>query len=1034
MGKWSTFSNQNQDQNYYKKRVVLELESSKTDFDGKITSFILFSLMWLNVRQSLYETFFFWAHLPAVAKRKLENGIRTAWTVAIFIVISLYWQWSGSLTFFSGIMSIVSHHLYFGHFMETYYQVMVATVVGSSFGTMVGYTSFNTQLQLALLFISLVIINRVTVWERISRVVATLTCFLGAFTLQSIVIDDDGNRRTGGELTMQVVVLLMFVPYTITAVCLLIPIPGLALVSGCRKSRRVLLNLRTIVANVLHSFHDIDSVDVLVTEADILIAETRPVVEYIATNSRYGANESLLIPAGDLPAFLKTFSAFATQSLDELSGMLAMMKLMPLNLTHLMFADRLRSGLTDFANEVDQILSLMEERLNLLDFYPSIYRRFCSFDHQEYSKLEQQRLTSLYQVSVEKINDICAKLLNEYREVRINYVFYKAVRAARSESAIVTLTANQESKFSDATIDISVELESTRFANEDYTNNSSGTSAVNSVLMSMKSVPEIEMHRTNTKQKGGLFRRHASAADRFSHPPPPARAAHVIRSLESHRVDIVKSYLESSHQTDEDIRSLIERETDHLSVKNISYRSAYMSRLFLLQSLVANSANVFTQKHTPVPIIRFLEGELEATFRYFVSFKDMKLDYAFLRSIVQPAKIAGAVTLTGLFITVPSLSTIRGPLWPGITICFIRQDMSASSFLTCYQRLEGTVLGCFFTIIVYTALQCPDVNFCNQSNLAPLLIVWTAVTCYFREGPMHGYTGVTAALTPIVLLIGYVDSEVNILFRVFNTIIAIVIYLFIDMFILPTRTDVTVRTSVIKCMSETTDAFSNAVDAVQHLLKYCKESMQSSKTMDTSNKKDENILANDAACVPSMQVCDSVIEDSKFVDGTSEVVFGMNVVDTDTSISDKIKPSFSTNLNVEKGDESTPLKLEFMIEIPECDCALGKYEIAIRSMIKRQKGLVAVLKLGLHEPEVFNRPFPLQHYTKLNDLFASLIESIVGVAGSARALRSTLQSLVMTHEDVEAYLQLFSFMTKKLFLVADNATRAMRAATAALEK
>ena len=56
------------------------------------------------------------------------------------------------------------------------------------------------------------------------------------------------------------------------------------------------------------------------------------------------------------------------------------------------------------------------------------------------------------------------------------------------------------------------------------------------------------------------------------------------------------------------------------------------------------------------------------------------------------------------------------------------------------------------------------------------------------------------------------------------------------------------------------------------------------------------------------------------------------------------------------------------------------------------------------------------------------------MAGSARALRDTLQSLVATQEDIEEYIQMFSFIAKKLFLVTDNATKALRAATLALEK
>lgn len=940
----------------------------------------------------LLETFHFWTHLPNVAKRKIEIGIRTAWTVAIFILLFYYYQWSASLTFFSGILSIVSHDLYFGRFMESYYQVMVATVIGSSFGTMVSYVSFNTQWQLAVLFISLVIINRITVWERTSRVIATLTCFLAAFTTQSIVTNDDG-RRTSGELTMQVSVLLIFVPYTITAFCILIPYPGLALVSGCRKTRRVLLNLRKIVSNVIHSFHDIDSIDVFITEADILITETKPIIEYIAGNSRYGANESLFIPAGDLPAFLKTFSAFASQLVDDSSGLIAMLKPMPLNLTHLLFADRLRSGLSNFANEVDQILLLMEQRLNQVDFYPSLYRQLCS-GWKEYNASileEQENLVIRYRESVEKLNHIREVILKEYREIRINYVFYKAVRTSISQSFEATSTFDYTTKEEPVNF-INDTIKSSRLAsasasyirlsdNNDNLKENSVTSLssryIESVLSRANSLPEVEMRTSEAKgnSKTGLFRRNFSAVDRFSHPPAPSRVEHIVRSLESHRVDIVQSYFEGSHQTVDDIRPLVERETEHLSVKNISYRSAFFCRLFLLQSSVSTSECVFTQKNVPASVTAFLLGEMLSTCIYFVSFKDMKIDYTYVISLIQPAKIAGAVTLTGLFITVPKLAkNINGPLWPGITICFIRQDASASSFLTSYQRLEGTVIGCFFSIVVYTTLKCPDEAYCNPPDLAPFLIVWTAVCCFFREGPMHGYTGVTAALTPLVLLLGsYVDSEINIIFRVANTVIAIIIYLLIDMLILPTRTDATVRNIVIRCMTDTTDAFANAVDAVQHLLMYCNHTIQVTPQQCSMNEGKFDDAHSTCCHDPNTDAFNDVVIKSSFgIDGSNSQT--PNHINSDKE--------GLTQIEMTGLDTDSPINFSFNLgltgEISLCDCSLERYEVAIKSMIKRQKGLVAVLALGVHEPNILNRfvSFIYKPFSMISS-FLSFISSVI---------------------------------------------------------
>jgi len=507
-------------------------------------------------------------------------------------------------------------------------------------------------------------------------------------------------------------------------------------------------------------------------------------------------------------------------------------------------------------------------------------------------------------------------------------------------------------------------------------------------VLSTSSVPEIEMHRASQQQETGLFRRHfsvkdrLSVKDRFSHPhaSSPTTAAHITRSLECHKVDIVQNYFEGSHQSVDDIRSLIERETDILSIKNISYRSAYFSRLFLVETLVSNIEHIFTQKHVHTSLSSFLTGEIMSTYLYFKSFKDMQLfNTDYLWSLVQPAKIAGAVTLTGLFITLPALSNnIQGPLWPGITICFIRQDASASSFLTSYQRLEGTVIGCFFTIVVYIALRCPDPLYCNLIDLAPFLIVWTAVCCFFREGPMHGYTGVTAALTPIVLLLGsYVDSAENIIFRVANTIIAIVLYLLIDMYILPTRTDTTARAIVVRLMRDTTDAFSNSVDAVQPLLSYCNNTMGNS--LAGSLKASNTVGVNaDAGCEVTLAHSTSLMSDK----GSQELTNSENNKDNnnnDEKVEESVVPSFGIDgietqisvVNSEEGEEketeaglyqaltglvdNASFNQGLASEFAVCDRALQLYEAAIRSMIKRQKGLTAVLLLGMHEPDIFSR-------------------------------------------------------------------------------
>ena len=246
---------------------------------------------------------------------------------------------------------------------------------------------------------------------------------------------------------------------------------------------------------------------------------------------------------------------------------------------------------------------------------------------------------------------------------------------------------------------------------------------------------------------------------------------------------------------------------------------------------------------------------------------------------------------------------------------------------------------------------------------------------------MHGYTGVTSALTPIVLLLGsYVDSEVNIIYRVANTIIAIIIYLFIDMFILPTRTDTTVRTLVVRLMRDTTDAFANAVDAVQPLLSYCNNTMGSTPLVG-SLKDCSSAFSNVDACVspvaganntntiaPSNSSSPILGEisrsNNKFVNNTDEISnkpsFGIDGNEARISVTNLVKEEgeeegLHQTLTGADAVENVSFNQGLASEIAVCDRALELYEVAIRSMIKRQKGLTAVLLLGMHEPDIFSR-------------------------------------------------------------------------------
>jgi Fusaric acid resistance protein-like len=170
----------------------------------------------------------------------------------------------------------------------------------------------------------------------------------------------------------------------------------------------------------------------------------------------------------------------------------------------------------------------------------------------------------------------------------------------------------------------------------------------------------------------------------------------------------------------------------------------------------------------------------------------------------QPAKIALAVTVTSLFALLQQLSdSSQNSLWAILVVILVRQENTSSSFLTGYQRLEGTVVGAVYAFTMFQIFGCANSK-CGTEISTPVLVIWLAICSFFRDGPRHGYAAIVAGITPIVLFLGNTPSTADgAWMRVEMTFIGIGIYLLIDNLILPNRTDVALRAGVLKSIEET---------------------------------------------------------------------------------------------------------------------------------------------------------------------------------------------------------------------------------------
>ena len=179
-------------------------------------------------------------------------------------------------------------------------------------------------------------------------------------------------------------------------------------------------------------------------------------------------------------------------------------------------------------------------------------------------------------------------------------------------------------------------------------------------------------------------------------------------------------------------------------------------------------------------------------------FYEIRVTYA------QPVKIALACTMTSFFILLQQLAApVPNSLWAILVVILVRQENTSSSFLTGYQRLEGTVVGAVYAFTMFQAFSCSTEK-CGFNISTPVLVIWLGFCAFFRDGPRHGYAALVAGFTPIVLFLGNTPSDAKGAWeRVELTFIGIGIYLLVDNLILPNRTDVALRAGVLKSIQET---------------------------------------------------------------------------------------------------------------------------------------------------------------------------------------------------------------------------------------
>ena len=155
----------------------------------------------------------------------------------------------------------------------------------------------------------------------------------------------------------------------------------------------------------------------------------------------------------------------------------------------------------------------------------------------------------------------------------------------------------------------------------------------------------------------------------------------------------------------------------------------------------------------------------------------------------QPVKVALAVVLASIGIL---LNMGFATTWGVIAVCQALSSHPGSSFKSGYDRIQGTVLGGMYGIVVLDWLELD-----SQVAILLSLTVWVFFCSFNRMSSLYGEVAVVAAITAPVIMIGPIAGEQGAMIRIQQTILGTVIYVVIDNLCWPVRAKIDLRRELL---------------------------------------------------------------------------------------------------------------------------------------------------------------------------------------------------------------------------------------------
>ena len=140
------------------------------------------------------------ARIPVTVQKKFLAGYRTAYTTLICIVVTHYYKYGGTATYVSPLLAAISGgSAYFGQWQNDAWKVTYAAIFGSAIGVAIGFSWHYNYVQIILLFSALTWSNRISLWDRLGKVIAAIGIVLGIVCIEYFYVDPTSAPRSGQD-------------------------------------------------------------------------------------------------------------------------------------------------------------------------------------------------------------------------------------------------------------------------------------------------------------------------------------------------------------------------------------------------------------------------------------------------------------------------------------------------------------------------------------------------------------------------------------------------------------------------------------------------------------------------------------------------------------------------------------------------------------------------------------------------------------------------------------------------------------------